>query len=229
MKRNAMALTLAASVVLSGTVAVAFPFGKSWHDPANGAPSNGGRAGAGGIYGMGSAKDYFITCANCHINGKGMVDAKLTPTPAWEKVNNQDAYKPGQAYTIKLDLTGEHLGLNQNMDNLNGMAFTVEDQGGNVKGTFTSDTTPAVSSANCPANYPKPDPANGTTYTYGDCHGVVFIPRPNGTSWTFTWTAPAAGTGQLTAYYGVVDGDHNGKSSLDDDVKMVAQKLVEGP
>ena len=55
MKRNAMALTLAASVLLSGAVALAFPFGKSWHDPANGAPSNGGRAGAGGIYGMGGA------------------------------------------------------------------------------------------------------------------------------------------------------------------------------
>lgn len=228
MKRNVIASMISASLVLSATVAIAFPFGKSWHDPANGSPSNGGRAGAGGIYGMGSARDHFITCANCHINGKGTIGAKITPTPAWQKVNNQDAYKPGQSYTIKIDLTGEHAGLNQMNDNLNGFAATFEDQGGSVKGTFTSDTSPAVSSANCPANYPAQNPASGTTYVYGDCHGVIFIPRPNVTSWTFNWTAPAAGAGQLTLYYGVVDGDHNGKSSLDDDVKMGTVKLVEG-
>lgn len=228
MKRNMTASMISASLVLSATVAVAFPFGKSWHDPAHGTQSTGGRAGAGGIYGMGSATDFFITCANCHTQGQGTIGATVTPTPAWTKVNNQDAYKPGQAYTIKIDLTGEHKGLNQNMDNLNGVAVTVEDQGGKVRGTFASDTSPQVTSANCPANYPAQNPASGTTYVYGDCHGVIFIPRPNATSWTFTWTAPAAGNGQLTMYYGVVDGDHNGKSSLDDDVKMGTVKLVEG-
>src|SRR4029079_4622584 len=111
MKRNAMALALAASVVFSGAVALAFPFGKSWHDPATGSQSNGGRAGAGGIYGTGSATDHFITCTNCHIKSIGQIDAKITPPPAWEKVNNQDAYKPGQAYSMTIDMTGEHLGL----------------------------------------------------------------------------------------------------------------------
>lgn len=228
MKRNVMASMISASVVLSAAAAVAFPFGKSWHDPAHGSQSNGGRAGAGGIYGMGSASDFFITCANCHTNGKGLIGATITPTPAWQKVNNQDAYKPGQAYSIKIDMTGEHLGLNQGNDNLNGFAATFEDQGGKVKGTLASDTSPAVSSASCPAAYPAQDPASGTTYVYGDCHGVIFIPRTNTTSWTFTWTAPAAGAGQMTMYYGVVDGDHHGKSSLDDDVKMGTLKLAEG-
>jgi hypothetical protein len=58
---------------------------------------------------------------------------------------------------------------------------------------------------------------------------VFFIPRPNTTTWTYSWTAPAAGSGPLTVYYGVVDGDANGKSSLGDDVKMGTIKLVEGP
>jgi hypothetical protein len=228
MNRRAMSLVVAACIVLPGAAALAFPFGYSWHDRADGSQSNGGRAGAGGIYGMGSATDYFITCANCHVNGKGQIGVTITPTPAWAKVNNLDAYKPGQKYTITVAMTGEHLGLNQNMDNLNGFALTVEDQGGKVKGVFTSDTNPPVSSAACPKTYPKPDPATGTTYTYGDCHGVIFIPRVNTTQWTFSWTAPAAGSGQLTLYYGVVDGDHQGKSSLDDDVKMGTIKLGEG-
>jgi hypothetical protein len=84
-----------AAFILSGTAAIAFPFGKSWHDPADGTQASGGRAGAGGIYGMGGATDYGITCANCHIKGAGTIGATITPTPAWSKVNGQDAYKPG--------------------------------------------------------------------------------------------------------------------------------------
>jgi hypothetical protein len=94
-----------------------------------------------------------------------------------------------------------------------------------VKGVFGTDN--AVSSANCPAAFPSPDPA-GSTYVYGDCHGVLFVPHPNATTWTFSWTAPAAGAGPLTIYYGVVDGDANGKSSRDDDTKMGTIKLSQG-
>jgi hypothetical protein len=68
----------------------------------------------------------------------------------------------------------------------------------------------------------------GTTYVYGDCHGVLFVPKVNTVSWTFSWTAPPPGAGELTIYYGVVDGDAHGKSSLGDDVKMGTIKLAEG-
>jgi len=225
-RKRAVVSMLAAAFVLSGTAALAFPFGRSWHDPSNGTQTTGGRAGAGGIYGMGSATDYGITCAHCHIGGKGQIGATITPTPAWTKVNNQDGYKPGQMYSIKVNLTGEHLGLNQGNNNLNGMAITFENQGGKVTGLLTADS--GVSSANCQANYPMANPAGKTTYIYGDCHGIVYVPVPNATSWTFSWTAPAAGAGQMTVFYGVVDGDAGGKSSLDDDVKMGTIKLVEG-
>jgi hypothetical protein len=145
-------------------------------------------------------------------------------------VNGSSAYKPGQKYSITVTMTGEHKGLNQMMNNLNGMAITIEDASGKPKGIFESDTSPVVKSDACPAAYPAaPGPATGTTYLYGDCHGVIFIPRTNTTTWTYSWTAPAAGTGPLTVFYGVVDGDANGKSSLDDDVKMGTVKLVEGP
>jgi len=228
MKKNALTMTIIAAVVLPAAAAFAFPFGRSWHDRSDGTQTNGGRAGAGGIYGMGSVTDFGITCANCHIKGEGTIGATITPSPAWSSVNGVDAYKPGQKYTITVTMTGEHRGLNQMNNNLNGMAATIEDQGGKVRGILASDTSPPVTSDACPASYPAQNPAAGTTYLYGDCHGVFFIPRTNTTSWTFSWTAPAAGAGQLTMFYGVVDGDANGKSSLDDDTKMGTLKLAEG-
>lgn len=229
MKKKAVVTIIAACIVVPAAVASAFPFGKSWHDRADGTQANGGRAGAGGLYGMGSATDRGITCAHCHIKGAGTIGATITPTPAWGNVNGSMSYKPGQKYSITVALTGEHLGLNQGNNNLNGMAITAEDQAGKVKGIFESDTSPAVSSAACPPSYPAQNPAAGSTYLYGDCHGVFYIPRPNTTTWTYSWTAPAAGSGALTVFYGVVDGDADGKSSLGDDVKMGTVKLVEGP
>lgn len=229
MKKKAIVSIVGACIVIPAAVASAFPFGRSWHDRADGNQSNNGRAGAGGLYGMGSAMDRGITCSHCHIKAAGQIGTTITPTPAWGTVNGSSAYKPGQKYSITVAMTGEHRGLNQGNNNLNGMAITVEDQAGKVKGVFESDTMPVVSSAACPANYPMQNPTTGTTYLYGDCHGVIYIPRPNATSWTYSWTAPAAGTGALTMYYGVVDGDADGKSSLDDDVKMGTLKLVEGP
>lgn len=229
MHRKTISALVVASIVLPAAAAFAFPFGKSWHDRSDGSKSNGGRAGAGGIYGMGGVADHGITCATCHIGSKSLITATVTPTPAWQKVGSADAYKPGQTYSITVTLVGEHLGLNQGNDNLNGMAFTFEDTSGKLRGVLTSDADPTANSATCKPSYPAQDPPTGTTYVYGDCHGVVYIPRPNATSWTFSWKAPAAGAGAMTAFYGVVDGDHNGSSSLDDDVKMGSAKLVEGP
>jgi hypothetical protein len=220
MRKSTAIVTGAATVLLPAAAALAFPFGSSWHMPADGV-----RAGAGGLYGLGSVTDWGVTCAHCHVGGAGTIGVTIAPTPAWQLVNNVEAYKPGQLYNITLTMTGEHKGLNQGNNNLTGMAFTVEDAAGAVKGVLGTDN--GVSSASCPPTYPAQDPA-GSTYVYGDCHGVLFVPHPNATSWTFSWTAPPAGGGQLTLYYGVVDGDANGKSSKDDDTKMGTIKLVEG-
>ena len=70
---------------------------------------------------------------------------------------------------------------------------------------------------------------NGTTYMVGDCRAVFNRDIQNITSWTFSWKAPAQGTGPVTLYYGSVNGDTCGDSSLDDDVKVGSIKLVEGP
>lgn len=231
-----LAALVSAVVLLSAPTAFAFPFLASWITPS--ATPRGvtpqQRAGAGGIYGTGSAKDRGILCAHCHIKGAGTIDASVTPAPAWPQLGGMNSYSPGATYTITVKLLNEHNlpKVNTPNDNLNGFALTAETQSGVTAGSFTTDTNPVISSASCMTTAPAMTPATGTTYLLdpsGKCSFVVYIPRPNTTSWTFNWTAPAKGSGPVTLYYGVVDGDHDGSSSLGDDVKQGTIKLVEGP
>jgi hypothetical protein len=223
-------LIVAAAILGAGSVATAFPFLNSWHMPSSGDQSMQNRAGAGGIYGTGSAQDWGLTCAHCHVKAVGKIDATITPTPAWQNIAGAMAYKPGQAYSLTVALIGEHLSGTAAMDNLNGMAMTFENSSGTPVGMLASDT-PGNSAASCPTTAPTATPS-GTTYVYGPagigCKTVVYVPKPNATSWTFSWTAPATGSGQVIGFYGVVDGDHDGKSSQDDDVKVGQLKLAEG-
>lgn len=230
MKRNhslfALSLAVAAGVAGAASLASAFPFLYSWHQA-----SDGQRAGGGGIYGTGGAQDFNLSCAHCHVQGAGTIDATVTPSPAWQLLAGQPAYVPGQKYTITVKLVGEHKGLGQGTNNLNGMAMTFEDSAGRAIGFLASDVA-GNDQGTCPATAPATNPAApATTYLYGpskNCKTVVYNPLPNLTSWTFSWTAPAAGSGAVTGFYGVVDGDADGKSSLDDDVKMGTVKLAEG-
>src|SRR5262249_6815702 len=115
-------------------------------------------------------------------------------------------------------------------NNKNGMVATFEDINGNTKGSLLGDMQNS-----CPAGAPTlPDGALvGTTYTYGaPCRNIASLGKiVNGvglTSWSFKWTAPAAGAGTVYFYYGVVDGDAS-QTSLGDDVKMGKQQISEGP
>lgn len=224
--KSAHIFAAAFAILGAGSLASAFPFISSWH-----MPSDGQRVGGGGLYGTGSAQDWGLTCANCHVKAQGKIDATITPNPAWQMLAGQPAYKPGQKYAITVQLVGEHRGLNQMNNNLNGMAMTFEDAGGKAIGFLASDVS-GNDQSTCPATAPAANPAApATTYLYGpskNCKTVIFNPLPNLTSWTFSWTAPAAGSGAVTGFYGVVDGDADGKSSLDDDVKMGTVKLSEG-
>lgn len=232
-----LVLLPAAFVVLLG-----FPAGQYWHMPAAGDVPNGqtydsnaqsgnNRAGAGGIYGTGSKTDYGIKCSHCHTQddtpNSGTVDASITTDIAWEDVGGEDGYKPGQRYKVTIDLVNEHLGSPMGMGgNINGFALAIEDANGNVAGIY--DTDSGLASDNCQATWPAPDPALFTTAVWGDCHAVVFIGGQAVTQWTFDWIAPPAGTGPVTIYYSVVDGDSGGDSSVGDDVKEGTIPLLEG-
>jgi|GEM_PF-2757233 len=210
-----------------------------WNNPANGqgpvgAPSS-LMPGGGGIYGTGGARDYNITCASCHVNDKkqqGQIDAKLTFTPSLSSLGAAQAYKPGQLYVVTVALLNEKLG-KQNCDqyvtgNINNFAASFEDSAGKSVGVLASDSgqSAAACSKVMPANV-----TTGTTMLYGDCHAITSMGgdkrNVNTTTWTFKWTAPAAGAGQVTIYWGVVDGDCV-MDSLGDDVKVGTTKLVEG-
>lgn len=236
--RKLIIVLLQAVFLCAAPSAFAFPFLNSWHTPAA-TPSGTAtqaRAGAGGIYGTGSSRDFGISCAHCHIKAPGKIDVTITPTPAWNMKNGMPAYVPGAKYDITVTMipgAGGELKGSVATNNLNGFAATFEDASGNAVGMLTTDTNPVITSQNCTATAPATNPMVGTTYLYGTagaCYNIVFIPRPGPTTvWKFSWTAPAAGKGQVTMFYGVVDGDADGSNSQNDDVKQGTLKVLEGP
>jgi hypothetical protein len=203
------------------TTAAAWDGWKTWNEAADGM-----NPGGGGIFGTGGATDHAITCAHCHVEAKGMIGGGLTFNPPLSQVGGVDAYQPGKIYQVTATLTGERLGLSgcaQYTMNNNGFVATFENSSGTVAGVLASDS--GQSSASCPPTLPS-DPT-GTTVVVGDCHAILPLAQENVTTWNFSWTAPLAGTGTVTAFYGIVDGDC-GMSSYLDDVKLGSFTLSEG-
>ena len=240
------------SALVGASVVFAFPTANFWHMPAAGNVPNPtpydvtlvagpNRAGAGGIYGTGGARDYGIKCSDCHVQtnnpNAGLIDATVTPVPPWQNVGGENGYLPGQQYVITVNLLNEHLGSDVGAPgNNNGFALAIEDASGNPAGVYVTDS--GERSDACSATDPQVNSNTFTTVVWGDCHAVLFtgLYQPGGAStpnvgrlsWTFDWIAPAAGAGDLTVFYGVVDGDTAAESSLDDDVKEGTIPLREG-
>ncbi len=196
-----------------------------WYAPAHGkkaTPYN-VMPGGGGILGTGGATDYTITCAHCHIKGAdnyGSISVAFNPAFG-------STYTPGKKYDVTISLRGEHLGLSgcgqYTNGNVNEFAATFEDQSGKIAGALQATYG---STASCPTT-PPPTGFTGSTFMYGDCHAVIASAVKDRTSWTFSWTAPPAGAGQVTLYYGAVDGDCM-MDSLKDDVKVGSFVMGEG-
>jgi hypothetical protein len=199
---------------------------KLWTESASSMP-----LGGGAIIATGGATDYYITCAQCHIKSDpsqyGLIDFQMTFVPALSSVGGAEAYKPGQTYQVTARMMGEHLGLSgcdPSAKNVNNFAAAFENGNGQPVGVLASDS--GQRSDACPQTIPDGAPLNTTT-TMGDCHAIWASGTENLTQWTFSWTAPAAGTGMVTIYSGAVDGNC-AMSSLDDDVKVGKRVLVEG-
>jgi len=226
LKRIAIIGGLALAGVATAGVLRAFPNATNWTDD----PSQSVHCGNGGIYATGGVKDWGITCTMCHINDvnqQGNISATVSANPPF----TGNKYLPGQLYTITVNLVNEQLGKADQSNNRNGMSATFEDVNGNPMGSLAGD---AIACAAAPPSLPDPLYA-GTTYVYGPgCHNVTSLGKqgPGLTQWIFKWQAPAAGvaagTGAITMYYGVVDGNTD-KKSLGDDVKMGKVQLAEGP
>jgi hypothetical protein len=225
-----VSLAAVAAVTVSARVG-AFPFLKSWHDPSDGnSQPNNVRAGGGGIYASGAAQDWGLKCSHCHIDNadqQGMISAMIDVSPPFDVVSGEQAYVPGARYTFTVDLVGEHLGTPGMNDNHNSLAVVAEDASGTRAGEYYTDS--GVDSVVCPQVAPdKNDSTLRSTYVYGDCHGILATEQNDVATWTFDWEAPAAGTGDVTVFYGIVDGNTHADSSLDDDVTEGNIRLVEG-
>ena len=218
---RAVLIAFGALITLTTTrIASAWDGYNNWCDPASGKT-----AGGGGIIATGGARDYKITCAHCHIKAEGKIDAKIDFTPPLPKIGDQESYEPGQPYQVSVTLLGEHLGLtgcDQYANNQNNFAASIENASGEVAGTIASDS--GQTSASCPQTLAsKP---TGTTAMCGRCEAIFSVDSDAATSWSFSWTAPPAGSGPLTLYYGVTDGNCM-MDSMDDDTKVGTVKLGE--
>ncbi len=229
MHKHLVLLGIAIVVCVAGSAVVsAFPFNKSWHEKSTGIATGGmNRAGGQGRYGTGGRTDRGIKCSHCHIKGPGLITMSLTPVPAFTKKNGDDAYTPGTRYTITVQLTNEQKSAGL-MNNKNLFALAIENASGQRAGRYITDS--GQDSQTCSlANPFATSPAGKTTFVYGDCHAVLALDFPRLTQWTFDWVAPAAGAGDLTMFVGMVDGNSDGESSLDDDTLERAIPLRQGP
>jgi len=200
-------------------------------------PSQGIHAGGGDIWGTGSVRDFGITCAHCHINDKmqqGQITSQIQfQTNPPSTFNGK--YTPGTQYTVTIKLLGEHLGTNDPVNHRNGFVATFEDVSGKPTAGLLGDMQ-----TTCPGVPTMPDALlPGATFSYSvnntGCVNVASLDKPPTgtppaapTQWTFKWKAPAAGTGAVILYYGLVDGDAS-QTSYGDDVKVGKQMIAEGP
>ncbi|MCC6337786.1 MAG: hypothetical protein IT380_27805 [Myxococcales bacterium] len=221
--RRWLELTIALSC-LAPPAALAWDGNELWNAPTTG-PTSGGA----GIWGTGSRRDGRITCEACHeppATGGMPVDLTLAFQPALEQVGGAPGYRPGRRYTVTATLTGETLGLSgcgQYLTHTNGFGVSFEDGSGLLAGRLESDL--GMNASSCPPTVPQL--ATDSTITYGDCHALVSSATPNRSTWTFVWTAPPAGSGTVTLYWGVVDGDCD-MTSRSDQAKTGSRALAEG-
>jgi hypothetical protein len=211
--------------LLSAGAALAWNYDDLWNYSATAA-----RPGGGGLYGTGSKTDKGLQCHFCHPNSLATVPVDLTFafSPGLVQVSGQDAYVPGQVYTVTATMTGATLAEGQT-GNVNNFAAMFESAAGNAVGTLASDTG-QVQGTNCPSNILNSAslPDAGTTLLSGSCKAIYGRGRvrENLTQWRFTWTAPAAGTGTVTIYWGATDGD-KGENSIGDLSKNGTKVLLQ--
>ena len=149
-----------------------------------------GKGGGGGVFYTGAPSDKGWTCTACHIGSQGQITIGLTSVPS--TLFQAGAYAPGQAYKLTVSLRGEHLGQSSSRSNFNGFALTVRDAQSRVAGMISGYAPEDFYQANA-----------ATISTAGKIVGT--------TMWSFTFTAPPAGTGAITFYLAMVDG--NGANS----------------
>lgn len=136
----------------------------------------------------GSPGDNGNTCTQCH-------GGTATPQEGWISSNiPAEGYEPGQTYTITA--TGTHEGVVKF-----GFEVTSEDMAAAKTGTLivTNSTENQLANGNTSITHKN----TGTT------------PSGNSKTWSFDWTAPSAGTGDVTFYGAFNAANGNGNNTGD--------------
>lgn len=165
-------------------------------------------AGSGGIVFDGSPRFAGHTCNVCHVGGPATIGIRLE---ADHPELFTDGWKAKMQYHLRVVLQNEWAGVQYTANgadcgqidvtpfkpcNDNGFALEIDDALSNPIGTFT------------PVLANKCDPTGNTVYVTMAKNAVTHQGGVNSaTAWDVCWTAPDAGTGPVTAYLAVVDGN----------------------
>jgi len=166
--------------------------------------------GGGRLYYTGSTIERGWDCTACHVDAPGKVRVTFVTDPP--ELLTQKSYVPGASYNIEARLENESRGLDSKY-NSNGMLAE-------------------ISSGILPAGELKAGP--GTELLENNRVVGSTSDIPGATRWSFTWTAPAKGQGEVTIYLGAVDGNGAGdrdiarQDHLGDDVYVARLTLSEG-
>jgi len=113
------------------------------------------------------------TCTQCHSGTAVEVENWITTSMP------EEGYTPGETYSITVE--GTHSGVSRF-----GFELTAEDKSGNKKGAFI--ITDATQTKLVNNNKSVTHTSSGNT------------PSGNSKTWSFDWTAPEAGSGEITMY-----------------------------
>lgn len=172
-----IALFLCGASLLLPSVVMAFKKGADFLRPA-------AVGGGGAILFTGAPVYRRWTCAACHTGAPGKIWIGLQSSPA--ELTEQRRYRPEARYQLTVTLGGEHRGGGSEYDK-NGFAVTITDQKDRTAGRLTG--------------------FGGELEQGAGESELVTSGTERRTSWTFTWVAPPAGKGRITAYVAAVDGD----------------------
>jgi hypothetical protein len=217
------------AVAIAATPALAYPTGEQFDQDA--LTNDGG----GGIAFDGSPRWANHNCEVCHTGAPHLISLALD---ADHPELFTDGWVAAKQYHLRVVLLDEWAGLQYTANgadcgqidatpfkpcNDNGFSLELDDGNDQPTGMFA----PVVADA-CSTGMPA------APITYFAKSGAALHEQLNGrTSWDLCWTAPAAGTGTITAYLAVVDGNGGTGSAafpndtINDDVAAGAVPIAE--
>jgi hypothetical protein len=189
-----------------------------------------------GIYFTGAPRFARLTCRDCHAGGPEQVRLRVGADQAELFTSG---YTPGQTYQLEVELLDEQEGLTYDTPtctevpsktqkftyvqcNQNSYGLEIDTASGPLGGPGVFCAS-APGAQGCPAPDPSADesvvtPSGDAVFgnrAHSSDHPEQLV-RNDPTRWHLWWTAPTVGTGPLTLYVAVVDGN-GGSGTVDND------------